>query len=82
MVKETRVLIFVIGLLCAWILFSTYSRKAISQPVIPSSIAFSGASNVMYFLDRDNARLYRYNIQGRMTRSYTIQELGKNLDLK
>ena len=82
MVKGTRVLIFVIGFLCAWILFSTYSRKAISQASIPSSIAFSGASNVMYFLDRDNAKVYRYNVQGRMTRSYTIQELGKDLGLK
>jgi sugar lactone lactonase YvrE len=82
MVKETRILIFVVGLLCVWSLFSTYSKKAVSQASIPSSIAFSGESNVIYFLDRDNARLYRYNVQGRLTRSYTIQELGKNLDLK
>lgn len=79
MVKENRILIFVVGLLCAWILFSAFSKKAMSQSSIPSSVAFSGESNVIYFLDRDTSTLYRYNVQGRLTRSYIIEELGKNL---
>ena len=80
MIKENRVLIFAIGFLCAWSLFLIPSKKAISQPSIPSSVTFSGESNVIYFLDREYAKLYRYNIQGRLTRSYTIEELGKNLE--
>lgn len=82
MAKENRILIFIIGLLCAWILFSAFSKSAISQSAIPSSISFSGESNVIYLLDRANAKIYRYNIQGRLTRSYTIEELGKDLRLK
>ena len=78
MVKENRILIFLIGFLCAWILFSA-SKKAMSQSSIPSNVAFSGESNVIYFLDRDTSTLYRYNVQGRLTRSYIIEELGKDL---
>jgi len=79
MVKENRILIFLIGLLCAWILFSAYSEKASCQSALPSNISFSGESNVIYLLDRDNAIIYRYNTQGRLTRSYIIEELGKDL---
>lgn len=82
MVKEGRILIFIIGFLCAWILFFANSKKAVGGPLIPSSVAFSGESNVIYFLDRQRAMLYRYNTQGRMTRSYIIKELGKDLRLK
>ncbi|MFC1667557.1 hypothetical protein ACFL0P_06865 [Candidatus Omnitrophota bacterium] len=82
MVKENRLLIFVIGLLCAWILFSAFSKKAICQSAIPSSVSFSGENNVMYFLDRANAKIYRYSVQGRLTRTYTIEELGKDLRRK
>ncbi|MBU1852542.1 MAG: hypothetical protein KJ957_00675 [Candidatus Omnitrophica bacterium] len=80
MVKENRIVIFIIGFLFAWILFSSSSRNAIGQSTLPSSIAFSGESNVMYFLDRDNAKIYRYNTQGRLTRIYTVKELGKDLE--
>ena len=82
MVKESRILIFIIGFLCAWILFSANSKKATGQSLIPPSVAFSGESNVIYFLDRENAILYRYSAQGRMTRSYIIKELGKDLQSK
>lgn len=82
MVKENRILIFIIAILCAWILFSMSSKKAVGESVIPSSVSFSGESNVIYFLDRANAKVYRYNIQGRLTRSYIIEELGKDLRLK
>lgn len=82
MAKGNKIIIFAIGVLCAWILFSVSSRTAVCQTSIPSSIAFSGESNVIYFLDRDNAKLYRYNMQGRLTRTYTVKELGKDLQLK
>ena len=82
MAKQNRLMVFIIGFLCAWILFSASSKKAICQSGIPSSVAFSGESNVLYFLDRDAAKLYRYNIQGRLTRTYTIKELGKDLESK
>lgn len=74
--------IFIIGFLCAWILFTAFSKKATCQGMLPPSISFSGESNAIYFLDRDNARLYRYNTQGRLTRLYIIKELGKDLQLK
>ena len=80
MAKENRILIFIIGFICAWVLFSSSSKKAIGESTIPSSIGFSGASNVIYFLDRQNAKVYRYNTQGRLTRSYTIKELGEDLE--
>lgn len=83
MVKGNRVLMaLVIGLLCGWILFSASSRKAVCESAIPSSVSFSGESNVMYFLDRAEARIYRYNTQGRLTRTYIIEELGKDLERK
>lgn len=82
MVKENRILIFIIGFLCAWILFSVSLKKAMGESPIPSSISFSGESNVIYFLDRDNAKIYRYNMQGRLTRVFTIRELGKDLQLR
>lgn len=82
MVKENRVLIFLIGFICAWFLFSVFSRKTTCQSVLPSNISFSGESNVIYLLDKDNAIIYRYDTQGRMTRRYIVKELGKNLQLK
>ncbi len=79
MVKENRILIFVLGFVFAWILFFASSKNAVSQSTIPSSVAFSGESNVMYFLDRNEAKIYRYNTQGRLTRTYIIEELGEDL---
>ncbi len=82
MVKENRILIFILGFIFAWVLFFASSKSAISQSTIPSSIAFSGESNVMYFLDRSDSKIYRYNTQGRLTRTYTIEELGEDLRLR
>ena len=82
MVKENRILIFIIGFLCAWILFSNFSGEAVCQDALPKNISFSGESNVIYFLDRDTSTLYRYSTQGRLTRSYVIEELGKDLQSK
>ena len=80
MVKENRILIFIIGFLCAWVLLSAPLKKAIGQSPIPPSVTFSGASDVIYFFDRENAKIYRYNTQGRMTRAYVVRELGESLD--
>ncbi len=82
MVKENRILIFIIGFLCAWIFFSDFTGETNAQSALPSNIGFSGESNVIYFLDRDTSTLYRYNTQGRLTRSYIIEELGKDLKSK
>lgn len=82
MVKENKILMLVIGFICAWLLFSVFSKKAACQSALPSNISFSGESNVIYLMDRDNATIYRYDTQGRMTRKYVIKELGKNLQLK
>ena len=82
MVKENRILIFIIGFLCAWMLFSGSSKNAIGQSAMPASVTFSGEGNVLYFLDRAESKLYRYNTQGRLTRLYIIDELGKDLKSK
>lgn len=82
MVKKNRILIFAAGFICAWILFSGSTERVQCQPALPSNITFSGESNVIYFLDRDSATLYRYNMQGRLTRTYIIKELGENLQFK
>ena len=79
MVKENRILIFIIGFLCAWLVFSNFTGQIRAQSSLPGNVTFSGESNVIYFLDRDTATLYRYNTQGRFTRSYIIEELGKDL---
>ena len=49
---------------------------------IPQNVYFSGDSSNLYFFDRDDARVYKYNTQGKLTRAYTIKELGKDLALK
>lgn len=82
MVKENKVLILMIILICSWFLFSVFSKKAACQSSLPSNISFSGESNVIYLLDRDSSTIYRYDTQGRMTRKYIIRELGQNLQLK
>ncbi len=82
MAKENRIVVFLIIVLCAWFLFSAGSKKAAGEDAISPNVSFSAESNVMYFLDRDNAKIYRYNTQGRLTRTYIIKELGKDLQLK
>lgn len=82
MVKENRIFIFVIVVLCIVFLGSVCVKKAICQNSISSNISFSADSNSICFLDRDEAKLYRYNMQGKVTRIYIIKELGKDLVLK
>ena len=73
-----KVFVFLMGFLCA-IILSMPIKKGVCQSSIPSNISFSADSNSIYFLDRDEARLYRYNTQGKVTRIYNIKELGKDL---
>jgi hypothetical protein len=82
MVWEKRILILLAGFVCVWLMFSVFSKKAACQSALPSDISFSGGSNVIYLLDRENSIIYRYDTQGRMTRKYVIKELGKNFQLK
>ena len=77
-----KVLIFSIGFLCAWIIFSIGLKKGACQVNIPQNIYFSGDSTNLYFFDRDDATVYKYNTQGKLTRTYVIKELGKDLVLK
>ena len=80
MVKGNSILIFVIGFICAWILFSASLKNARGEYTsVPNSVSFSGENNVIYFFDRSEAKLYRYNTQGRITRIYVLKELGKDL---
>lgn len=82
MVKGNRILIFIFGFLCSLVLFSVVGKKAVCQHALSQNILFSAESNSMYFLDRDEARIYRYNTQGKITRIYIIKELGKDLAFK
>ena len=77
-----KVLIFSIGFLCAWIIFSIGLKKGACQVNIPQNIYFSGDNSNLYFFDRDDATVYKYNTQGKLTRTYVIKELGKDLVLK
>ena len=74
-----RVCIFIFGFIFLSVLFSELSDRAAGRSSLPASVSFSGESNVLYFFDRENAKLYRYNTQGRLTRTYIIEELGKDL---
>jgi len=82
MIIAKKVFIFFIGFLCAWIIFSIGLKKGACQTGIPQNVYFSGDSSNLYFFDRDDARVYKYNTQGKLTRAYTIKELGKDLALK
>lgn len=77
-----KILIFSIGFLCAWIIFSIGLKKGACQINMPQNIYFSGDSSNLYFFDRDDAKIYKYNTQGKITRTYTVKELGKDLILK
>ena len=79
MIIAKRVLIFFIGFLCAWILFSATIKKGSCQISIPPGISFSTDSSNFYFFDRDEAKIYKYTTQGKFTRAYSIKELGKDL---
>ncbi len=80
MVKENRFLTFIAGFFCACaLIFFSSPEKGECKTSISPGVTFSGESNVLYFLDRDNGILYKYNIQGRMTRAFAIEEVGKDL---
>lgn len=79
MVILKKVFIFFIGFLCAWIIFSIGLKKGACQINMPQNVYFSGDNSNLYFFDRDEAKVYKYNTQGRLTRTYTVKELGKDL---
>ncbi|MEK6732941.1 MAG: hypothetical protein AABY55_04875 [Candidatus Omnitrophota bacterium] len=82
MIVIKKALIFLIGFICAWVLFSAGIKKGVCQINIPPGISFSADSSNFYFFDRDEARIYKYNTQGKFTRAYSIKELGKDLQPK
>jgi hypothetical protein len=67
---------------CTTLSIALFLQKAHSQPALSGNISFAAESNSMYFLDRDEAKVYKYNIQGKLVRIYTVKELGKDLLLK
>jgi sugar lactone lactonase YvrE len=77
-----KILIFFIGFICAWIIFSIGLKKVACQINIPPGVSFSTDGSSLYFFDRDEARIYKYNTQGKLTRTYVIKELGKDLQSK
>ena len=82
MIIAKRVLIFFIGFLCAWIIFSMGVKKGACQINIPPGISFSSDGSSFYFFDRDEAKIYKYSTQGKFTHTYSIKELGKDLQSK
>ena len=78
MIIAKKAFIFFMGFLCAWILFSTGIKRGVCQTNLPLNVSFSAGSSNFYFLDRDESRIYKYNMQGKLTRAYTIKELGKD----
>jgi len=79
MVIAKKAFIFIIGFLCAWILFSMGIKKGACQINLSPNISFSSDNSNFYFLDRDESKIYKYNAQGKLTRTYIIKELGKDL---
>lgn len=73
-----RVLIFSIGFLCAWAMFSMGLQKVTCQTNMSANVLFSADSSNFYFLDKDESKVYKYNTQGKLIRTYTIKELGKD----
>ena len=82
MIIAKRVLIFFIGFLCARVIFSIGVKKGTCQINIPPGISFSSDGSNFYFFDRDEAKIYKYSTQGKFTHTYSIKELGKDLQSK
>lgn len=82
MIIAKKAFIFFIGFLCAWILFSIGIKRGVCQTGLPPNISFSADSSNFYFLDRDESRIYKYNTQGKLTRTYLVKELGKDFQPK
>jgi hypothetical protein len=79
MIIVKKAFIFFLGFLCAWAMFSMGLKKGACQINIPPNILFSADSSNFYFLDRDEYKIYKYNTQGKLTHTYIIKELGKDL---
>lgn len=73
-----KILIFSIGFICAWIIFSIGLKKGACQTNIPPNILFSADSSNFYFFDRDESMIYKYNTQGKLVKILVIKELGKD----
>ncbi len=78
MIIAKKAFIFFIGFLCAWVIFSIGVKKGACQINISPNILFSADNSNFYFLDRDESKVYKYNTQGKLTRTYIIKELGKD----
>ncbi len=78
MIIAKKAFIFFIGFLCVWVIFSMGVKKGACQINIPPNILFSADNSNFYFLDRDESRIYKYNMQGKLTHTYIIKELGKD----
>jgi hypothetical protein len=76
MVKKA--LIFFIGFLCAWILFSVGMNRGVCQTSLPPNVSFYADSSNFYFFDRDDSKIYKYSTQGKFTHTYIVKELGKD----
>ncbi|MEK7868042.1 MAG: hypothetical protein AAB157_01560 [Candidatus Omnitrophota bacterium] len=82
MIIAKKAFIFFIGFLCAWVIFSIGVKKGACQINISPNILFSADNSNFYFLDRDESKVYKYNTQGKLTRTYIIKELGKDFLFK
>lgn len=78
MTVAKKAVIFFAGFLCAWAIFSMGVKKGNCQTNISPNILFSADSSNFYFLDKDEFRIYKYNIQGKLIHIYIIKELGKD----
>jgi hypothetical protein len=72
-----KIFIFFIGFLCAWVIFSMGVKKGACQINILPNILFSADNSNFYFLDRDESKVYMYNLQGKLSHTYIIIVLGK-----
>ena len=77
-----KILVFSLGFLCAWILFSMGIKKGTCQMNLSPNLSFSADNSNLYFLDRDESRIYKYSTQGKLTHIYVIKELGKDFLFK
>ena len=75
-------MIFFIGFLCGWAMFSIGVKNGVCQLSMSPSISFSADSSSFYFFDRDDAKIYKYNIQGKLIHTYIVKELGKDFSYK
>ena len=78
-----KIIIFsIIGFICAWVIFLMSVKKGACQINISPGMSFSADSSSLYFFDRDEGRVYKYNTHGKIVHTYVIKELGKDLQSK